>query len=564
MEERWFIEVCCETDSMLATVAQKHGWKAFRITQENPLEYEEARVLFAMALEHLRHGGHVHAWFSLPCTAWSSWQRINLSRMADPTTLAQKREASLKLQELFHHYRQVLMAEGGEVSFEWPAYCDGWNCDRVQEFMDHSGVTSAICHGCMLDFVSKVDRCPMKKPFQIVSTNTSLTDHMATFKCDRSHGHAPTQGSDTVRTGNYTERFCEEVISVLRDNGTSGSRVGVPNSLKIMEMQTQQQSLYSGKEKNGYTVDSVNTTAWMDILEIDYQRKLRLCENHSDSYRRLLLDCPHLMEPVGDDQEVPDFFATPVMKPLTLNAHTIFDDKAHRAGWIEAVQAELDSFDALEVMDSVPDKGQKAIPSQLVATVKPSNAVTTLLESEGIASKGADVEGGSLDVQIGGPESTAKDAEGSSHFVIEYPVFPPSAAKKGKKNVKNKQEKRFTEQSMDEEVYSKGKKKVRIVCCGNLQEVPDFEYTSTQTPAFSMLRLALAMASVFGWVVGSADISTAFLYASLHQDDVVLGFETIYVRPPKVLVTFGLVQPGILWKLKKSLYGLRTSPLAWE
>eukprot|EP00971_Amphidinium_carterae_P267079 5297727-Amphidinium_carterae.1 len=88
----------------------------------------------------------------------------------------------------------------------------------------------------------------------------------------------------------------------------------------------------------------------MDILEIDYQRKLRLCENHSDSYiySRLVRDCPHLMEPLGDikslytqqgsvsinvtnalqDQEVPDFFATvtPVMKPLTLNAQTIFDD----------------------------------------------------------------------------------------------------------------------------------------------------------------------------------------------------------------------------------------------
>eukprot|EP00971_Amphidinium_carterae_P327602 6459044-Amphidinium_carterae.1 len=72
------------------------------------------------------------------------------------------------------------------------------------------------------------------------------------------------------------------------------------------------------------------------------------------------------------------------------------------------------------------------------------------------------------------------------------------------------------------------------------------------------------MASVFGWMVASADISTAFLYAALHQDDVKLGFTTVYVRPPKVLVTIGLVQPGILWKLKKSLYGLRTSPLAWE
>eukprot|EP00971_Amphidinium_carterae_P096196 1903568-Amphidinium_carterae.1 len=93
MEERWFIEVCCETDSRLATMAKRHGWKAFRITQDNPLEGDETRALFTMALEHLRHGGHVHTWFSLPCTAWSSWQRINLLRMTDPTTLDQKRTA---------------------------------------------------------------------------------------------------------------------------------------------------------------------------------------------------------------------------------------------------------------------------------------------------------------------------------------------------------------------------------------------------------------------------------------------------------------------------------------
>eukprot|EP00971_Amphidinium_carterae_P072133 1426834-Amphidinium_carterae.1 len=73
-------------------------------------------------------------------------------------------------------------------------------------------------------------------------------------------------------------------MSALHGNGTSGLRAGVPSSLKIMEMQTQTQGFHSGKEKNGYTVDSVETTAWMDILEIDYQRKLHLCENHSDSY----------------------------------------------------------------------------------------------------------------------------------------------------------------------------------------------------------------------------------------------------------------------------------------
>ena len=38
----------------------------------------------------------------------------------------------------------------------------------------------------------------------------------------------------------------------------------------------------------------------------------------------------------------------------------------------------------------------------------------------------------------------------------------------------------------------------------------------------------------------------------------------MYCRPPNVLVRLGLVQPGIVWKLKKALYGLRTSPKAWE
>ena len=38
----------------------------------------------------------------------------------------------------------------------------------------------------------------------------------------------------------------------------------------------------------------------------------------------------------------------------------------------------------------------------------------------------------------------------------------------------------------------------------------------------------------------------------------------VYCRPPQVLVKLGLVEPGIVWKVKKALHGLRTSPRAWE
>ena len=36
------------------------------------------------------------------------------------------------------------------------------------------------------------------------------------------------------------------------------------------------------------------------------------------------------------------------------------------------------------------------------------------------------------------------------------------------------------------------------------------------------------------------------------------------MRPPKILVETKVVEDGVIWKIKRALYGLRTSPIAWE
>eukprot|EP00971_Amphidinium_carterae_P149579 2965735-Amphidinium_carterae.1 len=102
--EKWFIEVCCEEDSLMSQQAEKNGWVAFRITQANPLQSVETQVLFASALKHLQQGGRVHVWFSLPCTAWSSWQRLNRTKPGDPSDIVGKENESLFLQSLFRDY----------------------------------------------------------------------------------------------------------------------------------------------------------------------------------------------------------------------------------------------------------------------------------------------------------------------------------------------------------------------------------------------------------------------------------------------------------------------------
>ena len=88
----------------------------------------------------------------------------------------------------------------------------------------------------------------------------------------------------------------------------------------------------------------------------------------------------------------------------------------------------------------------------------------------------------------------------------------------------------------------KGKKKARIAVCGNFQTVHQDEVTSSKTPSAPMLRMLLSLASYQGWPIE----------------------QYIYMRPPRVIEKLGLLPEGTIWKLKKALYGLRTSPLAWE
>ena len=47
----------------------------------------------------------------------------------------------------------------------------------------------------------------------------------------------------------------------------------------------------------------------------------------------------------------------------------------------------------------------------------------------------------------------------------------------------------------------KGKKKARIVVCGNFQTVHQDEMTSSKTPSYPMLRMLLSLASYQGWPI---------------------------------------------------------------
>ena len=107
------------------------------------------------------------------------------------------------------------------------------------------------------------------------------------------------------------------------------------------------------------------------------------------------------------------------------------------------------------------------------------------------------------------------------------------------------------------------RKKARIVICGNFQDVRPDEFTASKTPGYPSLRMALSALHMGRLSVGMS-LQHFFMLVSLATETTDLGGNEIFMRPPKILVKTDVVSPGVVWKIKKALYGLRTSPIACE
>ena len=96
--------------------------------------------------------------------------------------------------------------------------------------------------------------------------------------------------------------------------------------------------------------------------------------------------------------------------------------------------------------------------------------------------------------------------------------------------------------------------RARIVAKGFTEAVNDLDEIYASTPIFCVLRTLLALSCNNGWTVRTGDISVAFLHAAAATSD-------LYMYPPK---EFYNPEDKIIWKLNKAIYGLRSSPKAWQ
>lgn len=93
------------------------------------------------------------------------------------------------------------------------------------------------------------------------------------------------------------------------------------------------------------------------------------------------------------------------------------------------------------------------------------------------------------------------------------------------------------------------KHKARLVAKG-FSQIPgqDFTYTFAPVAKWDSIRLVLALAAMHNWELHHIDVKTAFLNGELEEE--------LYIEKPEI------AGKGI-WKLAKSLYGLRQASRQW-
>ena len=120
---------------------------------------------------------------------------------------------------------QVLRGAKGPkfaASFEWPAYCDGFNPQKNPELKALKSLlpVQTVVDGCAYGLVSRHGR-PMKKPWRVLSSCAGMAQ-ILNKRCPGHSAHDRVQGSDTAATEKYTPGFVAALTRGLLTRPTLG------------------------------------------------------------------------------------------------------------------------------------------------------------------------------------------------------------------------------------------------------------------------------------------------------------------------------------------------------
>ena len=104
------------------------------------------------------------------------------------------------------------------------------------------------------------------------------------------------------------------------------------------------------------------------------------------------------------------------------------------------------------------------------------------------------------------------------------------------------------------------KYKVRWVVCGNFEERKEGEENYSGGADAAAFRILIWMCSRLSWEASSIDIKTAFLNATMSNED---EEALVFVKPPSFFIEKGFMERDVVFQPLKAVYGFRRSPRLW-
>ena len=153
-----------------------------RYTRDDDLS-KPATITRALKDVRTRRGTHLHG--SIPCTPWTSWQRINLHKARPETRerILKERAESLKYVATFQRIAKAALSRGGSVSFEWPRHCEGWKESAVQTMLTDLSLIPVDVDGCRVGVTTKSGE-PILKPWRIAVSSPHLEHALQGLRCE--------------------------------------------------------------------------------------------------------------------------------------------------------------------------------------------------------------------------------------------------------------------------------------------------------------------------------------------------------------------------------------------
>ena len=207
VKEVCLVELCCYEDSVLGQEFREAGHQSFRFgLPGTDLLSARGQECVRQELRRLAGAGClVVVWISVPCSAWSTLQRLNAHRYGEEW-LEERRERELPLIQAVVKLGLLAVRLDCVVIFEWPRYSEGWGIPVLGPLFQ------------ALTYVSDFDGCayglhhsgqPIKKPWRVRS-NRDVGELTRFCRC--AVPHLPCEGgSHVAESARYTPGFAQAV-----------------------------------------------------------------------------------------------------------------------------------------------------------------------------------------------------------------------------------------------------------------------------------------------------------------------------------------------------------------